>query len=146
MDIEANNYPFPYFLCFLTLKSHPSFLLTTTNHKSCTLSHNFLYNRKIYLKTKLLKKICFKARFLHPNTGEMKLAQECQPHRRLVTFYHTVWRVTESHQINEVRSFLILIFNQYAPPIFFISVSHNFNTQKFVIKKIVKNTCFVIFI
>ena len=36
MDIGANNYPFQCFLCFLTLKLHPSFLLTTINHKSCT--------------------------------------------------------------------------------------------------------------
>ena len=63
MDIGANNYPFQCFLCFLTLKLHPSFLLTTINHKSCTLSHNFLHNRKIYLIKKLLKKCRFKTRF-----------------------------------------------------------------------------------
>ena len=32
------------------------------------------------------------------------------------------------------------------PPNFFISVRRNFNTKKFVIKKSVKNACFVIFI
>ena len=63
MDIGANNYPFQCFLCFLTLKLHPSFLLTTINHKSCTLSHNFSHNRKIYLIRKLLTKLRFKTRF-----------------------------------------------------------------------------------
>ena len=47
----------------------------------------------------------FQKKVLHPNTGEIKL----------VTFYHTVWRATESHQINKICSFLILVFNQYAP-------------------------------
>ena len=37
--------------------------LTTINHKSCTLSHNFLHNRKIYLIKELLTKVCFKAQF-----------------------------------------------------------------------------------
>ena len=63
MDIGANNYPFQCFLCFLTLKLHPSFLLTTINHKSCTLSHNFSHNRKICLIRKLLTKFRLKARF-----------------------------------------------------------------------------------
>ena len=63
MDIGANNYPFQCFLCFLTLKLHPSFLLTTINHKSCTLSHNFSHNRKICLIRKLLTKFCFKTGF-----------------------------------------------------------------------------------
>ena len=63
MDIGANNYPFQCFLCFLKLKLHPSFLLTTINHKSSTLSLNFSQNRKIYLIRKLLTKFHFKKRF-----------------------------------------------------------------------------------
>ena len=63
MDIWANNYSFQCFLCFLKLKLHPSFLLTTINHKRCTLSHNFSHNRKIYLIRKLLTKFRFKTRF-----------------------------------------------------------------------------------
>ena len=107
MDIGANNYPFQCFLCFLTLKLHPSFLLTTINHKSCTLSHNFLHNRKIYLIRKLLTNVRFKARFYtqalvkwswHSNVSHT----ESQPH------FITVWRATESHQINENSS---LFFN-----------------------------------
>ena len=62
MDVAANNYSFHCFLYFPTLKLHPSFLLTTINHKSCTLSHNFLQNRKIYLIMKLLTEVHFKAR------------------------------------------------------------------------------------
>ena len=63
MDIGANNYPFQCFLCFLKLKLHPSFLLTTINHKSSTLSHKFSHNRKIYLIRKLLTKFRSKTRF-----------------------------------------------------------------------------------
>ena len=63
MDIGANNYPSQCFLCILTLKLHPSFLLTTINHKSFTLSHNFSHNRKIDLILKLLTKFRFKTRF-----------------------------------------------------------------------------------
>ena len=74
MDIGVNNYPFQCFLCFVKLKLHPSFLLTTKNHKSCTLSHNFSDNRKIYLLRKLFDKILFEIKILHPKTGEMKLA------------------------------------------------------------------------
>ena len=33
MDIGANNYQFLCFLCFLRLKLHPRFLLTTINRK-----------------------------------------------------------------------------------------------------------------
>ena len=62
-DIGANNYPFQCFLCFLTLKLHPSFLLTTINHKSCTLSHNFSHNRKRYLIRKLLTNFISKQGF-----------------------------------------------------------------------------------
>ena len=62
MDIGANNYPFQCILCFLTLKLHTSFLLTTINHKSCTLSHNISHNRKTYLIKKLMTKVCLKAR------------------------------------------------------------------------------------
>ena len=63
IDIGTNNYQFQCFLCFLTLKLYPSFLLTTINHKSCTLSHNFSHNRKIYLIKKLSTKFHFKTRF-----------------------------------------------------------------------------------
>ena len=73
MDIGANNYPFQCFLCFLKLKLHQSFMLTTINHKSCTLSHNFSHNRKICYK-ETFDKISFQNKILHPNTGEMKLA------------------------------------------------------------------------
>ena len=74
MDIGANNYPFECFLCFLTLKLHPSFLLTIIDHKSCTLSHNFSHNRKIYLSYKeTFDKISFQNKVIHPNTGEMRL-------------------------------------------------------------------------
>ena len=62
MDNGANNYPFQCALCFLTLKLHPSFLLTTKNHRSCTLSHNFSHSRKIYFIRKVLTKFHFKAR------------------------------------------------------------------------------------
>ena len=60
--ITANKYPFQC-LCFLTLKLHPSFLLTTINHKSCILSHNFLLIRKICFIRKLLTKFRVKTRF-----------------------------------------------------------------------------------
>ena len=73
MDTGANNYPFQCFLCFVTLKLHPNFLITTKNYKSCTLSHNFSHNRKIHLK-ETFDKILFQNKVLHPNTGEMKLA------------------------------------------------------------------------
>ena len=63
MDIGANNYPFQSFLRFLTFEINPSFLLIKINHKSCTLSHNFSHNRKIYLIRKLLTKLRFKPRF-----------------------------------------------------------------------------------
>ena len=62
MDIGANNYLFQCFLCFILLKLHPYSLLTTINHKSCTLSHNFSHSRKIYLIRKLTK-FCFKTGF-----------------------------------------------------------------------------------
>ena len=39
MDIGANNDPFQCFLCFLTLKLYPRFLLTTINHKVATTFH-----------------------------------------------------------------------------------------------------------
>ena len=74
MDIGANNYPFQCFLCFLTLKLHSSFLLTTINHKSCTLSHKFSHNRKIDLYKETFDKISFENKVLHSNTGEMNLA------------------------------------------------------------------------
>ena len=77
MDIGANNYPFQCFLCFLPLKLHPNLLLTTINHKSCTLSHNFSHNRKIYVVRKLLmerKESLFQNKVLYPNIDEMKLA------------------------------------------------------------------------
>ena len=76
MDIGADNYPFQCFLCFLMLKLHPSFQLTTITHKSCTLSHNLSHKRKIYLFFKeTFYKISFQNKILHPNTGEVKLAQ-----------------------------------------------------------------------
>ena len=61
MDIGPNNYPFQCFLCFLTLKLHPHFRLTTINHKSCTLSTTFHTIEKHVRK--LLTKFRFKARF-----------------------------------------------------------------------------------
>ena len=62
MDIGANNYPFQCFLCFLTLKLHPSFLLTTINHESCTLSQLFTQHKNISYK-ETLDKISFQNRF-----------------------------------------------------------------------------------
>ena len=62
MDIGANNYPFQC-LCFLTLKLHSSFLLTTINHKSCTLITPSYTTEKICLTRTLLTKICFKTKF-----------------------------------------------------------------------------------
>ena len=47
--------------------------LTTINHKSCTLSHNFLRNRKISYKETFDKNL-FQSTVLHSKTGEMKLA------------------------------------------------------------------------
>ena len=61
--IGANSYPFQCFLCFLRLKLHPIFLLTTINHKSCTLSHKFSCNRKIYILRKLMMKFISKQGF-----------------------------------------------------------------------------------
>ena len=49
MDTEANNYQFLCFVCFLRLKLHPSFQLTTINDKSCTLSHNLHTTEKYIL-------------------------------------------------------------------------------------------------
>ena len=74
MDIGANNYPFQCFLCFLTLKLHPSFLLTTINQKSFTLSHSFFTQQKIISYKETFDKISFQNKVLHPNTDEMKLA------------------------------------------------------------------------
>ena len=130
MDIGANNYPFQCFLCFLTLKLHPSFLLTTINHKSCTLSHNFSHNRKIYLIRKLLTKFRFKTRFYtqtlvkwswHSNVSHTEILGH------FITQFEEPLRANRSFKA--VYSFLISIFNQYAPQNFFISVSHNFNTE-----------------
>ena len=45
-------------------------------------------------------KISSQNKVLQSNTGEMKLT-----YRKLAAFYHTVWRATESHQINENSSF-----------------------------------------
>ena len=50
MDIGANNYPFQCFLCFLTLKLHPSFPLTTISHKSCNWATNFHKTEKYILQ------------------------------------------------------------------------------------------------
>ena len=63
MDSGAINYRFQCFLCFPKLRLHPNFMLTTINHKSCTLSHNVSHNRKIYLIGKPFTKFCFKTRF-----------------------------------------------------------------------------------
>ena len=102
-DIGANNYPFQCFLCFLTLKLHPSFLLTTINHKSCTLSHNFSHNRKIYLIRKLLTKFCFKTRFYTQTLVKWSWNSHVS-HTDSLLFYH-IWRATENHQINKNSSF-----------------------------------------
>ena len=101
MDIGANNYPFQCFLCFLTLKLHPSFLLTTINHKSCTLSHNFLHNRKIYLIRKFLTKVRFKTRFYTDEwwneVGIVMLSTQ--------KVSHILSHSLKSHQINKNSSF-----------------------------------------
>ena len=136
MDIGANNYPFQCFLCSVMLKLHPSFLLTTVNHKSCTLSHNFLHNRKIYLIRKLLTKFHSKTRFYtqtlvksswHSNVSHT----ESQLH--FITQFEEPQRATRS--MKAVHSFLILI-SINMPHQNFFSISHNVNTQKFIIKKI----------
>ena len=45
---------------------------------------------------------------------------------RILSQFEESQRATRSTKT--VRAVLILIFNQYAPTKFFISVSHNFNT------------------
>ena len=92
-----------------------SFLLTTINHKSCTLSHNFSRNRKLYFIRKRLTKFRFKTRF----------------------YTQTLWRVTESHQINKSSSFFFFNFNfqSICPHQIFLSVLATILTYKFVIKK-----------
>ena len=46
---------------------------------------------------------------------------------RILSQFEEPQRATRSTKT--VRAFLILIFNQYAPTKFFISVSYNFNTE-----------------
>ena len=93
MNIGANNYLFQCFLCFLTLKLHPRFLLTTINHKSCTLRHNFSHDRKIYLITKLLTKLRFETRFYTQTLGKWSWHNNAsQPTQKVG---HTAWRATE---------------------------------------------------
>ena len=76
-DIGANNYPFQWFLCFLTLKLHQvftKFSVNHINHKSYTLSHNFSHTKKNESYKETFDKISFQNKALHPKTGEMKLA------------------------------------------------------------------------
>ena len=64
-DIGANNYPFQWFLSFLTLKLHQvftKFSVNHINHKSCILSHNFSHTKKMNLIRKRLTKFRFKTR------------------------------------------------------------------------------------
>ena len=126
IDIGANKYPFHCFLCFLTLKLHPSLLLTTINHKSGTLS---LYSGTYILKGSLWQSFVSKQGFKwswHSNIS----CTESSPN------FTTVWRVQRAtRSTTTVLSFLILIFNKHASPDFCIGVSDNFSTWKFVITK-----------
>ena len=144
MDIGANNYPCQSFLCFLTLKLHPSFLLTKINHKSCNLNHNISHNRKIYLIRTLLTKFRSKKRFYTKHwsneVGMVMLATQVN---------HILSHSLKSHrEPSDQRSsfFFNFSFQSICPhQFFFISVSHYFNIQKFVIKKKSdKNACLII--
>ena len=129
MDIGANNYPFQCFLCFPTLKLHPNFLLTTPNHKSCTLSHNFSHNRKIYLIRKLLTKFYFKTRFYTQywwNEVVMLATQK---------FSYILSHCLKTHREPPDQQSLFFFnfnFQSVCPHQIFFSVSHNshdFNTK-----------------
>ena len=52
LDIGANNYPIQSFLCFLMLKLHPSFLLTTINLKNILWATTFHITEKYVLQGK----------------------------------------------------------------------------------------------
>ena len=119
MDIGANNYPFQCFLCFLTLKLHPSFLLTTINHESCTLSQLFTQHKNISYK-ETLDKISFQNRFYTQTVVKWSWYTnishtESWPY--FITQFEDPQRANGSTKT--VRS-LILIFNQYAPIKFFL--------------------------
>ena len=125
IDTRANNYPFQCFLCFLMSKLHSSFLLITNKSQELYFELNFSNNRKMYLTRKLLPQFRFKARFYSQTLG--KWSWHSDVNRKLAALLSYSLRSLREPPVQQ-KQFFYLVFNQYSPTIFFISVNHNFNS------------------
>ena len=73
IDIGANNYPFQWFLCFLTFEITPKFSVNQNKSRKLYFEPQLFTQKKNVPYKETFDKMSFQNKVLHPNTGEMKL-------------------------------------------------------------------------
>ena len=78
MDIWADNYPFQCFWCFLTLKLHRRFLLTTINHKVAWMSRTQALRKGMWQIKLIISAFSFRCFYKNQIQDSPNSAQRCQ--------------------------------------------------------------------